>query len=193
MSPTETILCDGCGQPASPSHIARRLQRLEWSTRFRPVHVSTLLLSAVSPENDADFLYAPADQHRGEAQLLLDAAGILSGGKSFEATLSEFQRSGLFLTHVLECPVESSANPQQLMETRLAHAMTRIRRSLRPKRLALISGQLGGSIAALQAGNLECALLLDAGQPFALEQGTQPAARLAEALRAQNAARLGPS
>src|SRR5690348_14791626 len=108
MPASELSLCDGCGQPATPGHIARRLQRLEWSTRFRPVHINTLLLSAISPENDADFLYAPADRHTGEAQLVLEAAGISTGGKSFEAILTEFQRSGLFLAHVLECPLDST-------------------------------------------------------------------------------------
>src|SRR3984893_2546309 len=52
------LRCDGCGQPASPEHIARRLQRLEWMTRFRPIHLHTLLLGAFSPLVPAEFLYA---------------------------------------------------------------------------------------------------------------------------------------
>ena len=31
------LRCDGCGQAASPEHMARRLRRLEWTTRYRPV------------------------------------------------------------------------------------------------------------------------------------------------------------
>ncbi len=50
------LRCDGCGQLASPEHIARRLQRLEWTTRFRPVHIGTLLLGATAPQNTSLFI-----------------------------------------------------------------------------------------------------------------------------------------
>src|SRR5882724_4729003 len=57
MTNTE-LLCDGCGQQASSEHIAKRLQRLEWTTRYRPVHIGTVLLGAFVPGDDAVFLYA---------------------------------------------------------------------------------------------------------------------------------------
>ncbi len=100
------LRCDGCEQPASPEHIARRLQRLEWTTRYRPVHIGTLLLGAVAPRNDSEFIYCPAGKWNGEAQLLLSAAGLVLDGKSAESVLAEFQRGGFFVTHVLECPLE---------------------------------------------------------------------------------------
>src|SRR5258708_87515 len=59
MINTMAMPCDGCGQTASAEHIARRLQRLEWTTRYRPVHINTLLLGAFSPQEERDFLYAP--------------------------------------------------------------------------------------------------------------------------------------
>jgi len=49
MAVPTLLPCDGCGQPASAEHIARRLQRLEWATRFRPIHIQALLLAAFRP------------------------------------------------------------------------------------------------------------------------------------------------
>ena len=131
------LRCDGCGQTASPEHIARRLQRLEWTTRFRPVHIATLLLGDVAPLSDSEFIYSPAGGWEGEAKSLLVAAGLTLEGKSAEATLAEFQRGGFLLTHVLECPVEDGGggSTQQLIGNRLPAVLSRIRRSLKPKRL----------------------------------------------------------
>src|SRR5713226_3342167 len=72
------LRCDGCGQLASPEHIARRLQRLEWTTRFRPLHIGTLLLGAIAPRNDNELIYSPAGAWDGEAKMLLAAARIFS-------------------------------------------------------------------------------------------------------------------
>jgi hypothetical protein len=188
---SESILrCDGCGQPASSEHIARRLQRLEWTTRYRPVHIGTLLLGAVAPESDADFIYSPAGAWTGEAKELLSAAGLITDGKFAEATLAEFQRGGLFLSHVLECPLEDGpvGGIQQLLANRLPAVLARIRRSLKPKRLAAISMLLEGFLPVLGSGELACAILLDQGKPFALDGdgASESAKRLREALASQS-------
>src|SRR6202162_567817 len=107
---TSEILCDGCGQPASPEHIARRLQRLEWASRYRPIHLHTLLLGAISPPVPAEFLYSPEETHSGEAAHLVTAAGISISGKSADAIQSEFQRRGIYLTHALECPLDMQSS-----------------------------------------------------------------------------------
>jgi hypothetical protein len=166
-----TLRCDGCGQPASPEHIARRLKRLEWTTRFRPIHIGTLLLGAIAPKNDSEFLYSPAGAWEGEAETLLGATGIVSEGKSPEATLAEFQRGGFFLTHVLECPLEDGEGDkiQQLLADRLPQVLTRIRRSLKPKRLAPICRALQQFLPPVTSSNLPCEILLDEAQPFALD------------------------
>src|ERR1700676_2199417 len=134
MTTNTEILCDGCGQPASPEHIARRLQRLEWATRYRPIHLHTLLLGAISPQAPADFLYSPEETHSGEAANLIAAAGISAAGKSADAIQSELQRRGIYLTHVLECPLDvPSTAPDFLTNafiTRLPTLFTPIRRSL---------------------------------------------------------------
>jgi hypothetical protein len=193
MNPTEW-LCDGCGQPASPEHIARRLQRLEWTTRFRPVHIGALLLGAVAPKKDSEFLYSPGGDWRGEGKLLLAAAGVSPDGKSAEAALAEFQRAGFLVTHVLECPLEGDPGGLPgIIATRLPVVLTRIRRSLKPKRLALISGVLQEFLPAFAAGELPCSLLLDGEKPFSLDRESQEESvgRLRDALATRTSHAIG--
>src|ERR1700686_780446 len=136
MTNSRALVCDGCGQAASTEHIAKRLKRLEWTTRYRPVHIGTLLLGAVAPRDDSDFLYAEGGEFRGDAGIVLAAAGLSRAGKPAEAVLSEFQRGGFLLTYVLDCPFEQGADPndlQRMLEGRLPGVLARIRRSLRPK------------------------------------------------------------
>ncbi len=184
------LRCDGCEQPASPEHIARRLQRLEWTTRYRPVHIGTLLLGAVAPRNDSEFIYCPAGKWNGEAQLLLSAAGLVLDGKSAESVLAEFQRGGFFVTHVLECPLEGGGGSGDLarrITNRLPAVLTRIRRSLKPKRLAPISMLLKQLLPALDSGELPCQILLDQGAPYAFDgdSASESAKHLREALAGQ--------
>jgi hypothetical protein len=195
MTDPSLILCDGCGQPASPEHIARRLQRLEWATRYRPIHLHTLLLGAVSPKSDADYLYSPGELHTGEAANLFAAAGIVPAGKPADAMHVEFQRRGLFLAYVLECPLDASAkngSADQLADATLDSALaprlqavfTRIRRSLKPKQVALVSNFLTLAVEKFASAKLGCELFLDAGAPFALDSANAAAAaRSVEDLR----------
>src|SRR5216684_5040208 len=126
MTSSSELVCDGCGQAASGEHIARRLRRLEWTTRYRPVHIHTLLLGAFSPQEENDFLYAPCGEFRGEAALLLDAAGIATAGKTREAVHAEFQRAGFFLTHVLECPIENESGQAQVLPSLMEQRLTAV-------------------------------------------------------------------
>ena len=187
---TSDLRCDGCGQVASPEHVARRLKRLEWTTRCRPVHIGTLLLGAVAPQDDSEFLYSPAGGWQGEARILLAAAGVTIEGKSAEAALAEFQRGGFLLTHVLECPAEDreAAGVQRLIAARLPAVLTRIRRSLKPKRVALISRHLDPLLSSLNSGQLNCAILLDDDNAFALDgqTATEAAERLRSAIASQS-------
>jgi hypothetical protein len=170
---TPEILCDGCSQRASSEHIARRLQRLEWSTRYRPIHLHTLLLGAVSPQSSPEFLYSPEQPHSGEAANLIAAAGITTAGKCGDAILSEMQRRGIYLTHVLECPLDVPPSGAEFLNNeliaRLPLIFTRIRRSLKPKRLAYISGGLTPLIERFASAQLGCELVLDDGRAFPLD------------------------
>lgn len=171
MAGDSVCCCDGCGQSASAEHVARRLRRLEWTTRYRPIHIGMLLLGDAAPRSDSEFLYAPEGEFQGESGSVLEAAGINSG-KSAEETLSEFQRRGFLLAHVLECPVEAAGGQEEttnLLEERLEFVAARIRRSLKPKRIALISGALDPFIPRLQSATLGCPLVLDGGKAFSVE------------------------
>jgi len=173
MASTPVLTCDGCGQAASAEHISQRLRRLEWATRYRPVHIHTLLLGAFSPLAEMDFLYSPNGEFSREAALVLEGAGIAAAGKAKEAVHAEFQRQGFFLTHVLECPMEREAagtvEAATFVEKQLGSTLARIRRSLKPKRLVMISGILEATVTRITAEACGCPVLLDDGKPFALD------------------------
>jgi hypothetical protein len=189
MTSSKALVCDGCGQIASAEHIARRLQRLEWTTRYRPVHIHTLLLGAFSPHDERDFLYGPGGEFQGEAALLLDAVGISTAGKVADAVHAEFQRAGFFVTHVLECPIEggssSQAEVQAALKARLPAVATRIRRSLKPKRVMPVTEALALVVEDIVRLDLGCPVQLDRGRPFRLANsaGENGLERLREALR----------
>jgi len=167
-----SLRCDGCGQSASPAHLARRLQRLEWTTRYRPVHIQALLLGGIAPEADAAFLYCPEGTYQGEAASLLEALRISRAEKSADAVLTEFQRRGLFLTHVLECPLEPGVNPpgaQELLEKQLPTVMARIRRSLKPRRVLLFSRELAAVAGKFTEADLGSPVFTGPNGPFALD------------------------
>src|SRR5467141_69398 len=173
MTSSLDLPCDGCGRAASAEHIAGRIQRLEWTTRYRPVHMHTLFLGSVSPQRLQEFLYFPSGEFQGEAATLLEAAGVSTAGKTAEAVHAEFQRAGFFLTHVLECPIENESAATtalpSLMEQRLTAVAVRIRRSLKPKRVVPISRALETILEKFVALPLGCPLVLDDGKPFALD------------------------
>lgn len=172
MTKPLSLRCDGCGQGASPAHLARRLRRLEWTTRYRPVHIQALLLGGIAPETDAAFLYCPEGNYQGEAANLLDALRISREGKSADAVLTECQRRGLLLTHVLECPLEPSVNPpdvQQLLEKQLTAVTARIRRSLKPRRVLLFSRELAAVAGKFTEADLGSPVFTGHCGPFALD------------------------
>jgi hypothetical protein len=169
MTNVGALRCDGCGQAADAQHIARRLRRLEWATRFRPVHVQTLLLGGVAPENDGEFLYSPQGATAGEARTILEAAQIATAGKPREAVLAEFQKLGLLLTHVLECPLTGGVSTEETRAALQRHfpaAMARIRRSLKPKRVLLLSGELELVAEPLRQAELGCPVFPATGGTF---------------------------
>jgi hypothetical protein len=177
------LRCDGCGQAASAEHMARRLRRLEWATRYRPVHIHTLLLSAVAPRDDAEFLYAPRDEFRGEAADVLRAVGISTRGKAPADIHGEFQAAGFFLTHLLECPVErrvvcegqtayKAPDRATLLREHLPSVVSRIRRSLKPRRVLLVTEVPPAVVEDVVSSDLGCPTVLDGGRPFQLSPST---------------------
>lgn len=175
--PLSLLPCDGCGQLATPEHLNRRLRRLEWTTRFRPVHVQTLFLAAVAPESDGDFLYSLPQQFSGEGAELLGALAISRAGRGPAAVVAQFQRQGFLLTHALECPLERNSAGQrslsELLTQRIGPLVSRLRRSLKAKRVVPISPELVGLLPALQSSAIADLLVLDDGKPFILTGGEE--------------------
>jgi hypothetical protein len=161
MTNVSALRCDGCGQFADAAHIARRLRRLEWATRFRPLHIQTLLLVGMAPQQNQEFLYAPEGAIEGEAWRIFEAVQIATEGKPREAALGEFQKLGLMLTHLLECPLSGRVSSEETNAALRAHlpaAIARIRRSLKPKRVFLLSGELQVVAEELRQAELGCAV-----------------------------------
>jgi len=197
ISSAFALPCDGCGRSAPPAHIAARLRRLEWATRFRPVHIGVLFLGLAAPARNEDYLYAGAGEEtpalkgfEGEARHILHAAGLeaMAGEKSAARaeTLAEFQHRGYFLAHLLECAPETSGGEASgllaIATSHLPAVLARIRRSLKPKQIALVSSSLESMLGHLSAEALGAPLLLDGREkPFALD-GVDPTAA-AERLR----------
>ena len=187
MSDASLLICDGCGQRASSGHLARRLLRLERSSRFRPVHIHNLLVAGAGPEHDEDYLYFAGENSTGsgredsrkcagDAREVLLGSGISVEGKSAQAVLAEFQRQGLFLIYVMECPLEAGVNDAAIPEMlagRMPSLMTRIRRSLRPRRVILVSGELRALEDKFRSAQLGCpvevAAITGSGQTAAAE------------------------
>jgi hypothetical protein len=169
--------CDGCGQPGSPEHFARRLKRLEQATRFRPIHIQTLFLGAAPQVVESEFLYdAGEPTPQGEAAAVLANVGISQDGRAKATVLSEFQRGGFFLTHILECPFEESLEPRhrnELLGKRIPAALVRLTRSLRPKRVTLITEELAPFAKMLKGGMMDVEFgALAQGRGSGLNQST---------------------
>jgi len=172
MANASDLRCDGCGQLASAVHVARRLRRLEWATRYRPVHIQALLLGAIAPREDADYLYAPGEKFRGEAAQVLRAIGISFAGRPSEQVHAEFQGAGLFLAHVLECSLENfdnaKADAANLLREHLPSVASRIRRSLKPKRVILVTEIPQLVVQDMLSMDLGCPVVLNDEKPFAI-------------------------
>jgi hypothetical protein len=165
---TRKILCDGCGRPATAEHIRDRLARLEWATRFRPIHINVLLLIS-SPPLEADFYDASVEDSGGRSleDVLFGAFGIAASETGSgaatprEARLSEFQRLGIFLVPVCECPLDALEIPGAI--ERLGPTIAkRIRFSYKPKAIVLLSPELANLNAQLAAEG-QGMRVLDAG------------------------------
>src|ERR1700687_2165514 len=124
------------------------------------------------------------------AGVLPEVADLSLAGKTAGEVQSEFQRAGFFLAHVLDCALESGvqdgAELLSLLEQRLPGVAARIRRSLKPKRVVLISRALGPVMDKIAAMQLGCQLILDKGKPFALDgpDTRKAAARMRESIAA---------
>lgn len=150
-------VCDGCGKNVAPEHVRERIARLEWATRFRPLHMNTLLLAAAPPATPGDFFYRventpePGTWGHLFAHALL---GVLSTerfeAKTKDARLADFQRAGLYLGFVSECPIERPEDVLPFADV----LIRRVRFSYRPKSIVLLDHPSGLLAPILSAAPL---------------------------------------
>ena len=179
------IVCDGCGLGTTSEHIAKRLRRLELTTRFRPIHIQTVFLSAQSPAEENAFLYGATGEFSGEAAMLLHACGIETGTRDTESVLNEFQRRGLLLTHLLECVPDGAGiqtDQAAALHKRLPATIRKIRGSLRPKRVIVLGRELTPFVGELKAERTGAEWVLDGEKPFDLSNDTS-VSKLTSALK----------
>lgn len=151
MSATQTglrtIYCDGCTVEATPEHLRRRIARLEWASRYRPIHITTLILAPAPPAALGDFFYAPVGLPKDpEAaafhQDLFTACGIASASENREKALGLFQHAGFFLAEAVECPVEEGTDFSALVTRLTPTIVRRVQFSYRPKSVLMLSEDL---------------------------------------------------
>ena len=165
-------VCDGCGATVDDAHIRARIERLEMATRHRPIHIQVLLLDAVPFARPADFFYHEADdlsEGTAESRAYFDALIQCTGEDAFRLSrkvdaLAEFQKHGLFLTNVVECPVD--ANLDEALGRCAPSILKRIEFSYKPKYVALIAPALASIIPSLSQNGWADRLVLNAGAPF---------------------------
>jgi hypothetical protein len=167
------IYCDGCTVEASPEHLRRRIARLEWASRFRPIHITTLILAPAPAAAFEDFFYAPEGLPREPGALafyedVLAACGITNAAEGREKALGLFQHGGFFLTEAVECPVEDGANFDSLIARLTPTIVRRVRFSYRPKSVLMLSERLAGVGNALREAAMDTEVLLWNGAPVAL-------------------------
>jgi uracil-DNA glycosylase len=170
MQSSPQIVCDACGQPAEWEHIAQRLKRLENMTRHRPIHIQVLFLGAISPA-DGEYLYSAQSGFTGEGARLLRALDFDWAGRAVEITLTEFQRRGYLLAHVVECAGSPHLpNRSEALQRRIPATIARIRRSFKPKRIVLLGTELAEFVPQFRAANLDADLILRDGKPFSEDE-----------------------
>jgi len=167
------LLCDGCGLPAPPEHVAERLRRLELSTRFRPVHMSILFVALAPPPRPEDDFYSPAES-KEFSDPFLEALGIHAStektatGSDAQASdlakLAEFQRRGFYLAYLSECPIPANQEPAESTIARLAPTLIRrIRFNYKPKQITPLGQELFPLVEILRAAGIGSILTLDQG------------------------------
>jgi hypothetical protein len=178
------VRCDGCGLEVSDQHIRERIERLELATRFRPIHINVLILTAAPPSSPLDYFYRstknPSERSvwsRGFFAEMMIAAGLPEdSGKEEEAALAEFQHRGFFLAHSCECPLKPIVEHGHELRERLSEAefaraygstvIQRVKFSYKPKKVALLDSENQDLIPLFVQAGLKDLLVLDSGRVF---------------------------
>lgn len=152
------VQCDSCGVAAAPEHIRARLARLELASRYRPVHIGLLLICTAPPAAIDDDLYA-WDRQKAGAEAAEYIEGVFqSVGIGSEKTpaqrLAEFQRRGIYLARLVECPLAPGVRLANITPKAAAVIVTRITQSYKPGRIGLLATVAPGLAEALRWAGL---------------------------------------
>jgi hypothetical protein len=172
MEPSLNCLpCDGCGLPASPQHIANRVRRLEFATRFRPVHNGILFIALAPSLRVEDDFYSPAKSKELtdpllealEIQTAPEKAGMEGNADAGDSPrLAEFQRRGYYLAYLSECPLPENEGPAASTIARLGPTLIRrIKFNYRPKHIAPLGQELFPLVEILKNAGIGPVLTLD--------------------------------
>jgi hypothetical protein len=110
--------------------------------------------------------------------------GISTRGKAPAEIHGEFQAAGFFLTHLMECPVETHLGYEgqtgrtapdltTLLCEHLPSVVSRVRRSLKPRRVMLVTEVPPTVVEDILSMNLGCPVVLDQGRAFRLSASTE--------------------
>ncbi len=135
-------ICDGCGMEVGAEHIRRRIERLQMATRYRPVHIHTLLIGAAPPAREEEYFY------------------------SSEKDAADLRRNGIFLVYALECPLVGDADAHEAVRHAAANLVKRLRFSYKPKSIVLFSPATSELLASLEQAGFAESLILNGGAPF---------------------------
>jgi len=171
------MLCDSCGASApfvDDRHIRERIERLELATRFRPIHIQVLILDATPPARPADYFYRVTKdrslrtvESRNYFDELTASSGVPPNDEmEEESALDAFQRRGLFLTYLVECPIQENSEVAGVIQRAAPMLLKRLKASYRPKFVALLSQPLEELIPVLRNSGWSDQLILDDGRPF---------------------------
>jgi hypothetical protein len=167
-------VCDSCGAECDDGHIRQRIERLELATRFRPIHISVLLIDWGPPARFEDYFYRATkdrSQRSPASRVYFDAlvkcAGVQPGPDMDEdASLAEFQRHGFFLVGAVDCALDGPGDPSKVIERVAAVLVRRVNVSYKPKSVAFLSPETLGLVPVFQANGWGPRLILSGGKPF---------------------------
>jgi hypothetical protein len=167
-------VCDSCGAQVDDAHIRQRIERLELATRFRPIHISVLLIDAAPPARFEDYFYRATNERSERSaasrecfDALVKCAGVAPGPEMSEAAaLAEFQRHGFFLIGAVECTLEGHTDAGKAIERAAPAILRRVKVSYKPKSIAFLSPLTQVLVPMFQANGWGARLILDDGKPF---------------------------
>lgn len=168
--------CDCTETEVSESHVHERITRLEQATRFRPIHIRILLLDAAPASSLDDDFYRPAATRSGRSlfyRMYFDEIFVASGiprdslvALDEAAALAEFQRSGFFFAHVVECPIADVQTLRHAINRLAPTLLRRIESSYKPKFVVPIGLATAEVVPFLQMSGLRDRLILAKDGPF---------------------------